>query len=116
MIGTWVREKEAWSLERAIALMTAEPADFFGIRDRGCLVPGAAADLAIFNFDEVGACSVEPAYDLPRGGRGMIMKARGMEYVVVNGRVILASNRYTGKTPGRVLRLMRLAATEDYRT
>jgi N-acyl-D-aspartate/D-glutamate deacylase len=67
MIGTWVREKEAWSLERAIALMTAEPADFFGIRDRGCLVPGAAADLAIFNFDEVGACSLEPAYDLPRG-------------------------------------------------
>jgi len=104
MIGTWVREKQALSLERAIARMTAEPADFFGIRDRGRLVPGAAADLAIFNFDEVGACAPEAAYDLPGGGRRMIMKARGMEYVVVNGRVILEGDHYTGETPGRVLR------------
>ena len=38
------------------------------------------------------------------GGRRMIMKSRGMEYVVVNGRVIFAGNCYTGETPGRVLR------------
>jgi N-acyl-D-aspartate/D-glutamate deacylase len=85
MIGTWVREKEALSLERAIARIPPNRPNFSGIRDRGRLVPGAAADLAIFNFDEVGTCPPEPANDLPDGERRMIMKARGMEYVVVNG-------------------------------
>jgi N-acyl-D-amino-acid deacylase len=104
MIATWVREKQVLSLERAIARMTTEPADFFGIRDRGRLLPGMAADIAVFNYDEVGACAPEPAYDLPGGGRRMIMKSRGMEYVVVNGRVIFEGNCFTGETPGRVLR------------
>src|SRR4051795_7961350 len=46
VLGTWVRERKALSLEEAVRRMTSDPADFFGIRDRGRLAPGLAADLA----------------------------------------------------------------------
>ena len=104
MIGTWVRDKKMLSLERAIARMTAEPADFFGIRDRGRLVPGAAADIAIFDYDRIACLPAEAVYDLPGGGRRMIVKPQGVEYVVVNGEVIFEGDRPTGQRPGGVLR------------
>ena len=43
------------SLEQAIKRTTSEPADFFGIRDRGRLAPGFAADIAIFDYNRI-AC------------------------------------------------------------
>ena len=49
VLGTWVRERKALSLEEAMRRMTSDPADFFGIHDRGRLQPGLAADLAIFD-------------------------------------------------------------------
>ena len=45
LLGTWVREKQAMTLERAIKRITSEPADFFGIKNRGRLLPGMAADV-----------------------------------------------------------------------
>jgi N-acyl-D-aspartate/D-glutamate deacylase len=104
MIGTWVRDKKVLSLERAIARMTAEPADFFGIHDRGRLIPGAAADIAIFDYDRIACLPAEAVYDLPGGGRRMIVKPQGVEYVVVNGGVIFEGDRPTGERPGGVLR------------
>lgn len=104
MIGTWVRDKGVLSLERAVARMTAEPADFFGIRDRGRLRPGAAADVVVFDYDMIGCQPADAINDLPGGGRRMIVKPRGVEHVVVNGRAIYESGRYTGETPGSMLR------------
>jgi len=103
MIGTWVRDKQVISLERAIARMTSEPADFFGMRGRGRLVPGNAADIAIFEYAKVGCSAAEAVFDLPGGGRRMIVKPRGMEHVIVNGRVTYESGRPVGDTPGQVL-------------
>ncbi len=45
VLGTWVRERKVLSLEEAVRRMTSDPADFFGIRDRGRIAPGLAADL-----------------------------------------------------------------------
>lgn len=104
VLGTWVRDRRLLSLERAVQRMTAEPADFFGIRDRGRLVPGAAADVVIFDYDRVGCEPAEAVNDLPGGGRRMVVKPRGVEHVIVNGQVIFAGDRYTGTTPGQVLR------------
>jgi N-acyl-D-aspartate/D-glutamate deacylase len=103
MIGIWVREKSMLTLERAVARMTAEPADFFGIRDRGRLIPGAAADLVIFDYKKIGCRLPEAVNDLPGGGRRMIMKPLGVEHVIVNGRPIYEQGRYTGETPGAML-------------
>ncbi len=103
-IGTWVRDAQILTLERAIQRMTAEAADFFGIRDRGRLVAGAAADLVIFDFNNIGCEPAEAVNDLPGGGRRMIVRPRGIEHVIVNGRPIFTAGRYSGETPGRVLR------------
>jgi len=104
MIGTWVRDKRVLSLERAVQRMTSEAADFFGMRDRGRLVPGSAADVVVFDFDRIGCQPAEAVGDLPGGGRRMIMKPRGVEHVVVNGQAIYEGERYSGATPGSVLR------------
>ena len=49
LLGTWVREKEAITLEEGVRKLTSDPADLFGLRDRGRLVKGAPADVAIFD-------------------------------------------------------------------
>ena len=59
LIGTFVRERRALSLEHAVKRITSEPAAFFGIADRGVLKPGMAADMAIFDFDQIG-CPERP--------------------------------------------------------
>src|SRR5215510_15211438 len=105
LLGTWVRDKQVMSLERAVQRLTAEPAAFFGIRDRGRLVPGMAADVVLFDSDTVGSGKrPEMRHDLPGGGRRLMMPARGVEYTIVNGAVLYEHGKPTGALPGQVLR------------
>src|SRR5260370_9422612 len=70
LLGKWVREEEVMPLERAVQRLTAEPADLFGIRDRGRLAAGMAADIVIFDPDTVGSPkNPEKRSDLPRRGK-----------------------------------------------
>ena len=55
LLGTWVREREVLSLEEAIRRLTSDPADLFGITDRGRLYPGLAADIVVFDPSTVGS-------------------------------------------------------------
>ena len=105
LLGTWVRERQIMSLEEAVARLTTQPAALFGIKGRGRLAAGAAADIAIFDPDRVGSASRgERRYDLPGGAKRMVMPSRGVEYTIVNGRIVYAGGRATGDTPGAVLR------------
>lgn len=107
LLGRWVREKQIMSLERAVQRISAEPADFYGIRDRGRLKVGLAADITIFDPRTVDAAqSSERAYDLPGGDIGrLISKPVGMHYTIVNGRTVLKDGvNATGDLPGRVVR------------
>jgi len=105
LLGTWVRERQALTLEQAIARLTAQPADLFGIRGRGRLAVGNAADVAIFDPQTVGSSSRgERRYDLPGGAKRMVMPSRGVEYTVVNGTVAYASGAPTGSLSGQVMR------------
>jgi N-acyl-D-amino-acid deacylase len=105
MLGTWVRERSAMTLERAVQRITSEPADYFGIKGRGRLSPGMAADLAIFDFNTVGSARRgEMRSDLPGGGRRLVMPARGIEYTVVNGEVLYEHGKVSDTLPGQVLR------------
>jgi N-acyl-D-amino-acid deacylase len=106
MMGDLVRDRGLLSLEIAVKRVTSEPADFFGIRNRGRLLPGLAADLALFDMKTVGSNSArpQPVFDLPGGGRRMVVPARGMEYTIVNGKVLYDHQKHTGVMPGRVLR------------
>jgi len=105
VLGTWVRERKVLSLEHAVQRMTSDPADFFGIRDRGRLRAGLAADLAIFDPATVGSPGrPERRYDLPGGAKRMVMRSQGIAYTIVNGIVTWERGALTGDAAGTVLR------------
>ena len=105
LLGNFVREKQALTLEHAIKRITSEPARFFGMRDRGELRPGLAADLAIFDFDRISSPErPEVRTDFPGGGRRLVTQAEGIQYTIVNGKVLYDRGKHTGALPGRVLR------------
>jgi len=105
VLGTWVRERKALTLEEAVRRMTSDPADFFGIKDRGRLKPGLAADIVIFSEKEVSSGGrPERLYDLPGGAKRMVMRSRGIEYTIVNGEVTWEEGALTGAAAGTVLR------------
>jgi len=105
LLGTWVRERNAMTLEYAIKRITSEPADFFGLKDRGRLAVGAAADITIFDYNAVGSPQRgEMRADLPGGGKRLVVPAHGVIHTIVNGVPIYKDAKYTGATPGQVIR------------
>jgi len=105
LLGTWVREKEALSLEEGVRKLTSDPADLFGLKDRGRLVKGAPGDVAIFDPTRIGSSNHgERRFDLPGNAKRIVMPSRGVEYTVVNGMVTWDQGALTGAQAGQVLR------------
>ena len=105
LLGTWVREQQALTLEEGVRRLTTDPADFYGIKDRGRLKPGLAADITIFDPQTVGSANRgERRYDLPGGGKRMVMPSRGIHYTIVNGETVFADGALTDARAGQVLR------------
>jgi N-acyl-D-aspartate/D-glutamate deacylase len=105
LLGTWARDRGVLSLPEAVRRLTSDPADMFGIRDRGRLKPGLAADIAIFDPATVGSSNRgERRYDLPGGGKRMVMPSRGVRYTIVNGVPTWADGQQVDSGAGTVLR------------
>lgn len=94
VLGRYVREEKVLSLEEAIRKMTSANAAKLRIYDRGLLRPGQWADVAVFDPARI----IDHAtYEKPHQYAG------GIEYVLVNGRLVLEKGRHTGARPGVVL-------------
>jgi N-acyl-D-aspartate/D-glutamate deacylase len=95
VLGVYVRQRGLLRLEDAVRKMTSLNAAKLGLHDRGLLRPGQWADLTLFDADRVidGATYTEP-----------FQYSEGIEYVIVNGQVVLDHGRHTGARPGRALR------------
>ncbi len=105
LLGTWVRERQTLTLEQAVKRITSEPAQFFGLWDRGRLAAGLAADITIFDPTTVSSAKrQEMRADLPGGGQRLVMPARGVEYTIVNGEILYEHQQHSGALPGKVLR------------
>ena len=108
LLGHWVREKRALSLERAVHMLTQRPAELFGIADRGLLAEGRPADVVVFDPATVGAGPVRRVYDLPAGADRLVADAFGIELVLVNGVPVRRDGADVatgpGRPPGRLLR------------
>ena len=98
LLGHWVRERGALTLPEAVRQLTSAPAQLFGIRGRGVLEPGYAADLMLFDPKAVGRGAKQRVFDLPGGHPRLTTPARGVHGVWVNG------VRDLSTLPGRVLR------------
>jgi N-acyl-D-amino-acid deacylase len=95
ILGEFVREEKRLSLPEAIRKMTSYPAQRLGLLDRGILRDGMRADITIFDLEQVRPVGT---YDHPR------QQCRGIEYVMVNGTLVMDRGRHTGAHPGRALR------------
>lgn len=104
LLGHWVRERGTFALEEAVRLVTSVPADRYGLRGRGRLAPGHAADLVLFDPARVGTRKTEMVHDLPQRQRRLLQGADGVEWVFVNGRPVVEHCVPNGHRPGRVLR------------
>ncbi len=100
----WVRTKQAFTLERAVQMLTCVPATLWGFHDRGLVREGMAADLVVFDPDTIMAEMPEVVDDLPAGARRLVQRTRGVAATVVNGEVLLRNGKHTGALPGKLLR------------
>jgi N-acyl-D-amino-acid deacylase len=103
-LGYWVRERGAMSLEEGVRKLTFMIASILGLRDRGLVRPGYAADLAVFDPATVGTEDKEMVTDLPAGAKRFVQHARGIHYTVVNGEVLMEGANHSGARSGQVLR------------
>lgn len=105
LLGTWVRERGVLSLEEAVRRLTSDPADMFGIKGRGRLAVGAAADVTVFDPATIGSKNRgERRYDLPGGGKRMVMPSKGVEHTFVNGELTYTDGTLTDAKAGQLLR------------
>jgi len=104
LFSHWVREKEAFTLEEAVREVTFNTASQFGIKNRGLLRPGYAADVLVFDPDTIGPQMPEVVHDLPAGARRLKQKADGIAATIVNGEVVLRNQEDTGARSGQLLR------------
>ncbi len=104
VLSHWVRQKQAFTLEQAVRMLTFVPATLWGFADRGLIREGMAADLVVFDPDTIAAEMPEVVDDLPAGARRLIQRTRGVAATVVNGEVLLRDGKHTGALPGQLLR------------
>jgi N-acyl-D-amino-acid deacylase len=108
LLGHWMRERKAIPMERAVWMLTARPAEVFGITDRGRLAPGMAADVVVLDPDRIGCSRLRRINDLPSGADRLVADAYGIDAVVVNGTPIRREAHDSvspdGPLPGRLLR------------
>jgi N-acyl-D-amino-acid deacylase len=104
LLAHWVREKQAFTLEEAVRMLTLVPASYWGFADRGLVREGMAADLVVFDPDTIAAEMPEVVTDLPAGAKRLVQRCRGIAATVVNGETVLRDGKPTGALPGRLLR------------
>ena len=100
----WVKERQHFTLEQAIRKLTHDPAQLFGIHERGVLRPGAYADVNVIDYDHLRLPAPTFVNDLPASGARYIQKSSGYTYTLVNGQVFMEGLEHTGAFAGRVLR------------
>jgi N-acyl-D-aspartate/D-glutamate deacylase len=105
LLGHWVRERQAISLEDAVWRLTAQPAAVFRLADRGQVAPGFYADLVAFDPATVGTTAVERVHDQPGGADRLVVRPTGIAHTWVNGTATRrAGEEIPGAAPGRLLR------------
>jgi N-acyl-D-amino-acid deacylase len=104
VLERYVRDEPLLTLEEAIRKMTSFPAQRLGLTDRGVLRPGAWADVVVLDLDRVHDRATnlyphaDPFHNYPH------QYPDGIDYVLVNGTVVVDNGAHTGALPGRVLR------------
>ena len=103
-LGDCLRRRRLVPLEQAVRMLTADPAELFGLRDRGTVAVGNHADLVLFDPERIDAGPAVLVRDLPGNSPRLDSRAEGVVSVRVNGVETVRDDKLTGAVPGRVLR------------
>jgi N-acyl-D-amino-acid deacylase len=104
LLGYWVREQQAMTMEAAIRKISFEIAAFWGLHKRGLLREGYHADAVVFDPKTIAPAMPFLAHDLPTGAERLVQKSVGIKNTVVNGKVLMRGNDHTGELPGKLMR------------
>ena len=103
LLEHYVRDTNKISLSTAIHRMTKEVADDWGLFDRGEIKEGKAADLVLFDINEVGISDEAFVNDFPGEASRYMRYSKGYEKVIVNGSVVYENNEYTDIKSGTIV-------------
>jgi N-acyl-D-amino-acid deacylase len=107
MLTHWARDRSRGPrlpLEFVVKRQTSEPAEFFGMTDRGILDVGKKADVNVIDFQGLRVDKPEVVYDLPAGGRRLVQKVDGYKATIVSGVPVFENGAHTGALPGKLVR------------
>jgi len=109
LLAYWGRDHAGGgiSLERMVKMQAHDTARFLGLRDRGTIAPGQKADINVIDLDKLRLLHPAMKRDLPAGGQRLMQQAEGYIATLVSGNVVAENGRFTGQTPGKLLRFGR---------
>jgi N-acyl-D-aspartate/D-glutamate deacylase len=102
LFSEYVRKAGVLTLEQAVKKITSDTAAIWGLKDRGSLTEGYAADIVVFDADTIGRGEERPVFDMPGDGMRYVRDSVGIDTVVVNGEVAWAKGDYTGSASGEI--------------
>jgi N-acyl-D-aspartate/D-glutamate deacylase len=98
------RRRQILGLEQAVHLVTGRQAELYGLRSRGRIAEGWAADITVFDAESIAPEPARWTEDLPGSAARLLGRATGLEHVIVNGVEVLRAGELTGHGRGKVLR------------
>lgn len=107
MLEHWVRDRKRGdriTLENAIKRQCRDTAVLYGLEDRGVIAPGFLADINVIDMDRLKLGRPWLAFDLPAGGKRLLQKADGYVCTIKSGAVTFEEGKWTGATPGGLIR------------
>ena len=107
LLTDYVRDRKIISIEQAVHMLTGRLAGFFGLHDRGLIKVGKAADITVFNLDEIDMRPEIKTWDVWDGTGGRTYRytreAAPMRLTLVNGEPTFDRGEFTGRYPGRFI-------------
>ena len=103
-LGDCLRGRKLVPVEEAVRMITSDPAELFGLVDRGVIREGAHADLVVFDPETIASEPARLIEDLPGGSPRLFAASIGVRRVLVAGTEIIVDGEPTGATPGSVIR------------
>jgi N-acyl-D-aspartate/D-glutamate deacylase len=107
LLQTYVNRSEGGvqlDLPTAVKMLSREPADAVGLRDRGLIAPGYKADLNIIDISKIALQMPRVVHDLPAGGKRLWQGSEGYVATIVGGVVTYREGKHSGALPGRLVR------------
>ena len=107
MLTHWSRDRSRGPrlpVEMLVKRQTSETADFFGLADRGRLLPGLRADVNIIDYNKLQVQKPILVHDMPANGRRFVQRVDGYEMTMTAGTPIFEKGQHTGALPGRLVR------------